>query len=99
LSDPRSIAFPEGGERAPAGRPAPFQSNQTKEISIKSNQIDFAIERQNTGAIAAHRDHHTLVAHKVFLKSFCKSQLPHKCVNFFLTSVVVKDKLPDLKGN
>ena len=41
----------------------------------------------------------TLISHKVFLKSFCKSQFPHKSVNLFFISVTVKDKLTDLWGS
>ena len=37
-----------------------------------------------------------LFSHKVFLKSFCKSQSLHKSVNLFCISVMIKDKLPDL---
>ena len=34
-----------------------------------------------------------------FFKSFCKSQFPHKYVNFFFILVTVKDKLTDLWGS
>ena len=37
-----------------------------------------------------------LISHKVFEKLFCKSQFPHKSVNFFFILVIVKDKLTDL---
>ena len=40
-----------------------------------------------------------LISHKVFLKSFCKSQLPNKSVNLFFILVIVKDKLTDLWGS
>ena len=33
---------------------------------------------------------------KVFMKSFCKSQFPHKSVNLFIVLVIIKDKLMDL---
>jgi len=36
---------------------------------------------------------------KVFLKSFCKSQFPHKFVNYFFTLVIVKDRFADLWGS
>jgi len=39
-----------------------------------------------------------LISHKVFVKSFCKSQFPHKFVNFFIL-VIMKDKVTDLCGN
>ena len=42
---------------------------------------------------------HNSISHKVFLKSFCISQFPHKFVNSFCTSVIVKDKLTDLWGS
>ena len=32
------------------------------------------------------------------IKSFCKSQFPHKSVNLFFTLLIVKDKLTDLWG-
>ena len=37
-----------------------------------------------------------LIAHKVFLRSFCKSQLPHISVNVFFKLVIVKDTLMDV---
>ena len=40
-----------------------------------------------------------LISHTVFLKSFCKSQFPHKSVNLFFTLVIAKDKLRDLWGS
>ena len=39
-----------------------------------------------------------LISHKVFLKSFCKSQFPHKSVNLFFILVIMKDELTDLWG-
>ena len=36
---------------------------------------------------------------KLFLKSFCRSQLPHKSVNLSFTVTYVKNKLTDLYGN
>ena len=39
-----------------------------------------------------------LISQKVF-KSFCKSQFPHKFVNLFFISVIIKDKLTDLCEN
>ena len=40
-----------------------------------------------------------LIAHNVFLKSFCKSQLPHKSANLSFTITNIKNKLTDLCGN
>ena len=40
-----------------------------------------------------------LIAHKVLLKSFRKSQLPHKSVNLFIILVIVKDELTNLWGS
>ena len=37
-----------------------------------------------------------LISHKVFLKSVCKGQFPHKSVKLFFTLAIVKDKLTDL---
>ena len=37
----------------------------------------------------------TPISHKVFWKSFCRSQLPHKTVNSFFIFVPMKDKLTD----
>ena len=37
--------------------------------------------------------------YKVFLKSFCDNQFPHKIVNAFFILVIVKDKLTDLRGS
>ena len=39
------------------------------------------------------------ISHKVFLRSFRRSQLPHKSVNLFFTITNVKYKLTDLCGN
>ena len=38
------------------------------------------------------------ISHKVFFKSFCKTQFPHKSVNFFFILVIVKDTLSDFGG-
>ena len=39
------------------------------------------------------------ISHKVFLKSFCRSELPHKSVNLSFTITNIKNKLADLCGN
>jgi len=39
------------------------------------------------------------MSHKVFLKSFCKRQFPHKSVNVFSALVMIKDKLTNLCEN
>ena len=39
-----------------------------------------------------------IVPHEVFLKSFYKSQFPHKSVNLYFISVIINDKLMDLWG-
>ena len=38
----------------------------------------------------------TLISHKVIMKLFCKSEFPHKSVDFFVILVIVKDNLTDL---
>ena len=35
----------------------------------------------------------------MLIKSLCKSQFPHRCVNLFFALVMIKDKLTDLWGN
>ena len=40
-----------------------------------------------------------LISQKVFTKSICESKFPHKFVNLFFMSVVMKDKLTDLCGS
>jgi len=40
-----------------------------------------------------------LDSHILFIKSFCKSQFPHKFVNIFFILVKVKDALTDLWGS
>ena len=40
-----------------------------------------------------------LISQKMFLKSFCRSQLPHKSVNVCLTFTYMKNKRADLCGN
>ena len=37
--------------------------------------------------------HCKFISQKVYVKSFCRSQFPHKSVNLSFTSVIVKDKL------
>ena len=39
------------------------------------------------------------ISHKVLIKSFCKSQFPHKSVNLFFILIIIKDKLTNLCGN
>jgi len=39
------------------------------------------------------------ISHTVFIKSFCKSQLPHKSVNVSFIITDIKNKLTDLCGN
>ena len=36
-----------------------------------------------------------LISHKVFMKPFCRSQLPHKSVNLSFTITNIKNKLTD----
>ena len=48
-----------------------------------------------------HREAHELsnhFAHTVFIKSFCKSQFPHKSVNLSFIITRMKNKLTDLCG-
>ena len=40
-----------------------------------------------------------LISHKVFIKSSCKNQFPHKSFNLSVILVIVKDTLMDLCGN
>ena len=40
-----------------------------------------------------------LISHKVFFKSFCKIQIPHKSVNLSFAVDNMKNKLTDLCGN
>ena len=39
------------------------------------------------------------ISQKVFLKSFCKNQFPHKSVNLSFSITNVENKLTDLCGN
>ena len=41
----------------------------------------------------------SLISHKVFLKSFCRSHPPHKSVNSSFTITNMKNKLTDLWGS
>ena len=48
---------------------------------------------ENLGRVASVEElRYKLISHKVFLKSFCKSQFPHKSVNLFFILVIVMDK-------
>ena len=40
-----------------------------------------------------------LISQKVFTKTFCRSQFPHKFVDSFFVLVIIKDELTDLCGN
>ena len=42
---------------------------------------------------------YTVISHKVFVKSFCSSQLPHKSVNSSFTITHIENNLTDLCGN
>jgi hypothetical protein len=39
------------------------------------------------------------ISHKVFLKTFCRSQLPHKPVNLSFTITYIKNQLTNLWGS
>ncbi len=40
-----------------------------------------------------------IIPHTVFIKSFCKNQVPHKSFNLFLILVIVNDKCTDPWGS
>ena len=40
-----------------------------------------------------------LISQKVFIRSFRKSQFPHKFVNLYFILVIINDELTDLCGN
>ena len=42
---------------------------------------------------------HLFISQKVLIKSCCRSQFPHKFVNFYFILSMMKDKLTDLCGN
>ena len=42
---------------------------------------------------------HHLISQKMFIKSFCRSHFPHKSVNLFFISVMMKDELTSLCGD
>ena len=41
----------------------------------------------------------TLISHRLFLESFCRSQFPHKSVNLSFTITNIKNNMTDLRGN
>ena len=43
--------------------------------------------------------HKVFISHKVFIKSYRKSQSPHKSVDLFFILVLAKDELTDLWGS
>ena len=45
------------------------------------------------------RDAGHLIAHTVFVKTFCKCQFPHKSVNLLFILVIIKDKSTNLSGD
>ena len=40
-----------------------------------------------------------LVSQILFIKLFCRSQFPHKSVNYFFMTVIIKNTLANLCGN
>ena len=50
-------------------------------------------------AEALKKEEKVLISLKVFIKSFCKSQFPHKSVNLSFIITDLKDKLTSLCGN
>ena len=78
-------------------------SNRTKNLTHDLPQADLGVggaehsrgfEPSTLGIVSL-----CFISHEVSIKSFCKSQFPHKLVNLFFTSVMMKDKLTDLWGN
>ena len=46
-----------------------------------------------------HQPEPGFISQRVLIKSFLKSQFPHKSVNFLLILVIIEDKLTNLCGN
>ena len=58
-------------------------------LQTETEVNDLHVEVDRRVATTEVDDH---IAHKVFLKSFCKSQFTHKSVNLFFISVIVQDE-------
>ena len=54
---------------------------------------------QETKLNAVEEADYERISHKGFIKSFCKSQFPHKPVNLFSILVIIKNNLTDLCRN
>ena len=57
----------------------------------KANLVDEGALAEEAGLVSN--------TQKEFIKSFCKSQFPHKSVNLFHILVIMKDKLTNLWGS
>ena len=54
---------------------------------------------RGVGLSAPLQDWYVFISHKVLIKSFGKSEFPHKYVNLFLIITNTKDRMTDLCGN
>ena len=71
---------------------------------LGKERFGVRVEATPTYTVQNRADHNTdmtpdLISHKVFLKSFCRSQRPHKSVNLSFTVTSNKNKQTDLCGN
>jgi hypothetical protein len=91
----------------PPGRPHTFTTHSTS-VSLNGaiHIYEFRRGRPNARGVTREYKHssnegpHFLISRKVFAKSFCKSQFPHKSVNLlFILAVKAKDPLTDLWGS
>ena len=57
-------------------------------VGLRGTTVTHAFDREGS--------QYVFISQKVFLKSFCKSQFPHKSVHLFFISVIVEDKLTNL---
>jgi diaminopimelate epimerase len=74
-----------------------------REINIATVERERERERERVCVWERERERETACGggteQKTFLKSFCKSQFPHKSVNLFCISVIVREKLTGLWGS
>ena len=64
--------------------------------SLKSFKL---LPPRPTAVLHADRRNDVFVTHKVFSKSLCRSQLPHRSINLSFTITNIENKLTDLCGN
>ena len=70
-----------------------------KNKGIGSFDLFESVGFGTVGGVKGFSSWREFIFRKVHIKSFCKSQFPHRSVNVFFTFVIKEDKLTDLCEN